>query len=286
MALAEKAEAIKELEEEYGEKVLKGISGLVDPVGVAKTLRIYLDAAKWDHTLRTATADELRAYINWGRQVIQSCDLSVANHIRESGGVIKRSPVSDAAKKLLMCDPFEGYHLGWTWSTVEEYSVESYIELVEEMLEWVAGHDELGPNDQEARLTTMKVQITLLIKQGREAVENLKKKANENGGRDGVGSSMMVIRPRSGSSFSKWGVPHFVADKPNQVVQFLDKLGGGVLDLLKNVSDGLQKGGPVDLELYFEAVMKNHVSKFKGIVVGLQNTEKEYPHLDQLDLVI
>ncbi|KIJ46812.1 hypothetical protein M422DRAFT_249552 [Sphaerobolus stellatus SS14] len=278
-ALAEKAEAIKELEKEYGGKVLKGISGLVDPVGVKKTLRIYLgvfgliflnyankannmiDAPKWDNTLRTATADELWAYISWGRQVIQKALGRV--------GVIERYPVSDAAKKFLMRDPFEGYHL-------------------EERLDWVAGHDELGPNEQEAQLTTMKVQITLLIKQGREAVENMKKKVNENGGRDGVGSSMMVIRPCSGSRFSKWGVPPFVADKPNQVVQFLDKLGGGVLDLLKNVSDGLQKGALVDLELYFEvlqyfeAVMKNHVAKFKGIVVGLQNTEKKYPHLDRL----
>ncbi|KIJ26691.1 hypothetical protein M422DRAFT_272200 [Sphaerobolus stellatus SS14] len=134
----------------------------------------------------------------------------------------------------------------------------------------------------------MKIDLDSLITTGTEIVSKLQEKGNLNGGRDGVGLSMMNIRERSLTSLSKWGVASFVGEEKSQVVKFVQDLGGEVLKHMKNLSDNMQTGDNIDLKLYFEllnyleAVMKNHVVQFKEKVIQLGRTQKSNPHLNML----
>ncbi|KIJ34751.1 hypothetical protein M422DRAFT_263107 [Sphaerobolus stellatus SS14] len=173
-------------------------------------------------------------------------------------------------------DPFPGYFFEWKWhKNMKEDGIDQHIEVLNSMKDWVAEHSKLGMDEKDVLLKAMKTDIDLLIMTGTEIVSKLQEKGNLNGGRDGVGSSMIDVRECSETSLSKWGVAPFVEEERSQVVKFVQDLSGDVLKHMKKLSDNMQTGGNVNLKLYFEllkyleAVMKKHVVQFKEKVVQL-----------------
>ncbi|KIJ26704.1 hypothetical protein M422DRAFT_272213 [Sphaerobolus stellatus SS14] len=120
------------------------------------------------------------------------------------------------------------------------------------MKEWVAEYTKLGKDQKDVLLKAMKTDIDSLIMKGTEIVSKLKEKGNLNGGRDGVGSSLIDVTKCPESSLSKWGVAPFVGGERSHIVKFVKDLGGEVLMHMKNLADNMQMGGNVDLKLYFD----------------------------------
>ncbi|KIJ27739.1 hypothetical protein M422DRAFT_271025 [Sphaerobolus stellatus SS14] len=212
-----KEETMKVLTQEH--EKLVNTKQLTDPIGVVKMLRAY--------------QGQNRNKEAWKRK-------------KEV-----QTPISDAAKKLLMC---EFRSISRVFFGVDMESGEGR---------------EHGEDEQEVQLGEMKVELNKLIEKGGEIVSEVQKKGNSNGGRDGVGSSMMDVTPHLSTNLSKWGVPASVVDDRSRVVKFVQDLSGEVLKDLKDLSDNLHTGQNIDLKLYFEvlkyleAVMKNHVQEFK-----------------------
>ncbi|KIJ40803.1 hypothetical protein M422DRAFT_256225 [Sphaerobolus stellatus SS14] len=96
-----------------------------------------------------------------------------------------------------------------------------YTEILDGMRNWVEKHNKLGKDEQEVRLGGMKVELNKLIEKGGVIVSELQKKGNLNGGRDGVGSSMMDVTPHLLTNLSKCGVPASVVDDRSYVVKFV-----------------------------------------------------------------